>query len=98
MNTKRKDLFNLSHSFLFSALVVTSCQKHPPKTFTIKGKPLMNCNGAVVSNTKLQIISKSQIFTQGFTAYSKTDKDENFSISYERNCGEYKVYTKKRRS
>jgi hypothetical protein len=30
---------------IISVLVVTSCRKHPPKTYTIKGKLLKDCGG-----------------------------------------------------
>ena len=72
---------------IISVLVVTSCRKHPPKTYTIKGQLLLDCSGIMVANTDLKIISKSQVFTQGFSAYSETDSNGYFSFNYRRNGG-----------
>jgi hypothetical protein len=72
---------------IISVLVVTSCRKHPPKTYTIKGQLLLDCSGIMVANTDLKIISKSQVFTQGFSAYSETDSNGYFSFNYRGNGG-----------
>jgi hypothetical protein len=72
---------------IISVLVVTSCREHPPKTYTIKGKLLKDCGGEVMANTDVKLGNLSQVITHGFTAYSKTDKEGNFSISYKGNGG-----------
>jgi len=72
---------------IISVLIVTSCRKHPPKTYTIKGKLLKDCGGEVMANTDVKLGNLSQVITHGFTAYSKTDKEGNFSISYKGNGG-----------
>jgi len=75
---------------IISALVVTSCHKRPPKTYTIKGKLIENCGGAVMANTDMSVTTrpslpmKQNLLNMKFTS----DSDGNFSVSYQKAAGE----------
>jgi hypothetical protein len=84
----------MKHHIIFILVIISitifgSCRDKisDSKTYTIKGKLLKNCGGEVIANTELKIISKSQVFTQGFSAIATTDANGNFVFSYDRNGG-----------
>jgi hypothetical protein len=84
----------MKHHIIFIIVIISitilgSCRDKisDSKTYTIKGKLLKNCGGEVIANTELKIISKSQVFTQGFSAIATTDANGNFVFSYDRNGG-----------
>jgi len=80
---------NIFILIIISISFFTSCKDkiNGSNTYTIKGQLLNNCSGEVLANTSLMINSKSQLFTQGFSAYTTTDANGFFIFSYERNGG-----------
>jgi len=81
--------YNIFILIIISISLFTSCKDkiNGSNTYTIKGQLLNNCSGEVLANTSLMINSKSQLFTQGFSAYTTTDANGFFTFSYERNGG-----------
>jgi hypothetical protein len=78
--------------FLLIILILstTSCRKHPPKTYTIKGKLLKDCGGEVMANTDMSVTTRQSLPMKQNLLYMKftSDNDGNFSVSYQQAAGE----------